>query len=66
MFEELNEIELVYGIKVLLPMENNLHFLLGKMPARCPPIMIYKVCRVIAQRVHQMYAYVLKNREGVG
>ena len=66
MFEELSEIELIYGIKVLLPMENNLHFLLGKMPTRCPPIMIFEVCRVIAQRVHQMYVYVLKNREGVG
>ena len=44
MFTELNVIEAMYGLEVLLPTENNLHF----------------------RRVHQMYACVLKNREGVG
>ena len=66
MFKELNKLEMQYGIKVLLPYESNLNFLLGKMPTRCPPVMIYDTCRVIAQHIHQMYAHVIKNREGVG
>ena len=66
MFNELKEIEVWYGTKVLLPSESNLNFLLGKMPTRCPPVMMYEVCRVIAKHVHQMYSCVIRKREGVG
>ena len=66
MYEEIENLEIFYGTRILSPVENNLYTLLGKVPVDANPEMVFHLCRIVATNVHSMYTAVTKNREGVG
>ena len=68
MFTEINNLENLYGTKILTPLVNtcNLHVLLGKAPAGADPEMMLYFFKLIATNIHYMYSIVLKSRGGIG
>ena len=66
MFAQIEDVERMFNIKILLPTEDNLLLMLGKVPNTTPPEMAFEVLSIIAKNVHQMYMTTVKSREGVG
>ena len=65
-YREIDDLERYYDTRILTPLENNLHTLLGKVTENANPEMMFHFCRIVAANVHCMYLAVTKNREGVG
>ena len=66
MFKQINNLEEYYDVEILSPLENNLHTLLGRVPAEAIPKMMFYFYKIVATNVHQMYTTLLKSREGIG
>ena len=66
MFNEISNIENFYGGRILMPNENNLHTLLGKIPNDVNPEMMLYFYKSVARNVHTMYSTMLRNRQGIG
>ena len=68
MLGQTNEVERMFNAKVLLPSEDNLLLMLGKIPngAPPPPEMMFDNFSINAKNVHKMYMAIVKSREGVG
>ena len=66
MFNEINVIENFYDSRILLPHENNLHTILGKIPNNVNPEMMLYFYKSVARNVHLMYSTLLRNRQGIG
>ena len=62
----LHDIEVLYNVQVIKPLDNKFHLLLGKCPDDVEENVMYEMLRVIAIKVDHMYTVVVKNREGVG
>ena len=66
MFNEISEIESYYGSRILTPLDNNLHILLGKIPNNVNPEMMLYFYKSVAKNVYTMYSTLLRNRQGIG
>ena len=63
---EIENLERLYGINIISPVENNLFTLLGKVPDIDNAEMMLQFYRIVATNVHMMYCKVLRTREGIG
>ena len=66
MFNEISEIENYYDSRILTPLDNNLHTLLGKIPNNANPEMMLYFYKAVARNVYIMYSTLLRNRQGIG
>ena len=66
MLQEIEALEYLSGTQILLPSGNNLPIFLGKIPENVDHETMLHFHRIVAKNVHQMYIFVLKNRDGIG